>query len=238
MKLNEKMIYRFTLLSLIFLMVAAVAQSTQLNQLTDQEKKQGWKLLFDGVSLNGWKSVKEEGAPKKGWEIKDGVLTVLSQQQGGDIITVDQYAKFELTLEVKLTEGANSGVKYFIQPGSSVGFEFQILDNDKHPDAKLGIAGNRMFSSLYDLLPAKNAVAKPIGAWNKVRIVVKGNKIEHWFNGVKVLAFDRTSKRFWDAYKTSKFTEFKEFGTYQKGHILLQEHGDTVSYRNIKLRVL
>ncbi len=234
----KPMICKSALLILLLAFVSVNAQSTLLNQLSDKEKQAGWKLLFDGASLNGWKSVKTGAAPEKGWQIENGVLTVLAGQSGGDIITVDQYASFELTLEVKLTEGANSGIKYFIQPGSSVGFEYQILDNEKHPDAKMGIEGNRKFASLYDLLPAKNVKTKPVGEWNRVRIVVKGNKMEHWCNGAKVLAFDRTSERFWNAYKKSKFTEFKEFGTYKQGHILLQEHQDTVSYRNIKLRIL
>jgi hypothetical protein len=223
---------------ILFGIVPTFAQTLKLNQLTDQEKKAGWKLLFDGSSFKGWKSLDTEQPPQKGWQVKNGVLTVLGHQGGGDIITDQAYTNFELTLEVKLTEGANSGLKYFIQPPCSVGFEYQILDNDKHPDAKFGINGNRKFASLYDLLPAIGAQPKAIGQWNQVHLIVNGNHIEHWLNAKKVLAFDRSSKPFWDAYKTSKFLEFKDFGTYQQGHILLQEHGNTVSYRNIKLRVL
>jgi hypothetical protein len=210
----------------------------QLNALTDQEKKEGWQLLFDGKSLQGWKLLESGKAPGKGWEVKRGTMSILRGENGGDLVTNESYGNFELTLEARLTKGANSGVKYFIQPPCSVGFEYQVLDNDVNPDAKAGINGNRRMASLYDLLPAQNATPKPIGEWNQIRIIVQGNKGEHWLNGVCVLKIDRSSQTFRDAYNSSKFKEFNDFGTYNQGHIMLQDHGWTVSYRNIKIRPL
>jgi hypothetical protein len=214
------------------------AAFAQFNTLSDQEKKEGWKLLFDGKSTQGWKLLDSSKAQGKGWVAKRGTMTILKGGESGDIITNEPYCNFELTLEARLTKGANSGVKYFIQPPCSVGFEYQVLDNDVNPDAKAGINGNRRMASLYDILPAQNAKPKPIGEWNTIRIIVQGDKGEHWLNGVCVLKIDRSSSTFWDAYKLSKFTEFKDFGTYKQGHIMLQDHGCTVSYRNIKIRPL
>jgi len=218
--------------------VSMTAQALKENGLTEQEKRAGWRLLFNGVDFSGWQELTSENAPQKGWQVKEGWLTVLAKQQGGDIITREAFGDFELSLEVRLSSGANSGIKYFIQPPCSVGFEYQVLDDDKNPDAKAGINGNRKFASLYDLLPAQNTKPKAIGGWNQVRVIVKGDSMEHWLNGDKVLAFDRSSERFREAYQKSKFKPFKEFGTYRRGHILLQEHGHTVSYRNIKIRPL
>jgi len=210
-----------------------------VHQLSREEKQAGWKLLFNGKNLEGWTTLTGQAVPKKMWQVKKGLLTVLpGHHQGCDIISQDEFLNFELNLEVLLTKGANSGLKYFIQPACSVGFEFQILDDINHPDAKEGIDGNRKFGSLYDLLPARNTAAKPIGEWNQLRLVVRGEHIEHWLNGSKVLEFDRSSERFWSAYKTSKFNSMKDFGTYQKGHLLLQDHGRSVSFRNIKIRPL
>jgi len=222
----------------VLLFCAMQVVFAQMNTLTEQEKQEGWKLLFDGKTLQGWKLLDSGNPPGKGWEASDGALTILKGEGGGDIVTNDQYANFELTLEARLTVGANSGIKYFIQPACSVGFEYQVLDNDVNPDAKAGRNGNRRMASLYDLLPAQNATPKSIGEWNSVRIIVQGNKGEHWLNGVCVLKIDRSSATFWDAYNLSKFKEFKEFGKYKLGHILIQDHGATVSYRNIKIRPL
>lgn len=219
----------------LFTVQAAFAQ---LNALTDQEKKEGWQLLFDGKSLQGWKLLDSSKAQGKGWVAKRGTMTIQKSGEGGDIITNEPYGNFELTLEARLTKGANSGVKYFIQPPCSVGFEYQVLDNDVNPDAKAGINGNRRMASLYDILPAQNAKPRPIGEWNHIRIIVQGDKGEHWLNGICVLKIDRSSQTYLDAYKLSKFQVYKDFGTYTQGHILLQDHGWTVSYRNIKIRPL
>ncbi len=201
----------------------------------------GYTPLFDGKTSTGWRSIKGPDFPTVGWEIKDGVLSVLAGGKGGDIITTKTYTNFDLCFEFKLTPGANSGVKYFINPEKtgSVGYEFQILDDDKHPDAKLGIDGNRTVGSLYDILPArKDKKVKPIGEWNQGRIVVQGNHIEHWLNGQKVLEFDRTSPEFKAHFEASKFKKDAGFCTRVSGHILLQDHRNNVSFRNIKIKEL
>lgn len=228
------------------------------NTLTPQEKRDGWKLLWDGKTTNGWRSAKSDAFPSRGWEIKDGVLTVLPSGGGeavggGDIVTRERYSQFELLVDFKITPGANSGIKYFCQPnldpitgtgakaatGSAIGLEFQILDDERHPDAKLGRDGNRTVASLYDLIPAStDKRPNPIGEWNTARIVVRGSRVEHWLNGRPVLQYERGSTAFRELVAQSKYKAIPGFGEWPDGHILLQEHGDRVSFRNIKLRVL
>ncbi len=223
------------------------AEGMPLNKLTEAEKNAGWKLLWDGKTTKGWRGARLDHFPEKGWEIKDGVLTVLGSDgkesaRGGDIITEKLYSNFELSLEFKLTPGANSGIKYFVFPrepnskGPVIGLEYQILDDDRHPDAKKGVEGNRTVASLYDLIPAEGKEVKPIGEWNHARIVVKGGHVEHWLNGKKVVEYDRFSQAFRALIKKSKYQNYKDFGQIPAGHILLQDHGDRVSFRNIKIR--
>lgn len=217
------------------------------NSLTPREQREGWKLLFDGKTMSGWRGAYMDSLPKKGWEVRDGMLTVKESgggeaSFGGDIVTLDEYGSFELKLDFKLTEGANSGIKYFVTeqqpktPGSAIGLEYQILDDAKHPDAKLGIKGNRTLASLYDVMPARNKKANPIGEWNHARIVVKGKHVEHWLNGIKVLQYERGGEEFLMHKAESKFKDRPDFGEALKGRILLQDHGNQVFYRNIKIR--
>lgn len=227
-----------------------INQSKQLNTLSEKEKKEGWQLLFDGKSTKEWTGTKGNGFPKSGWVIEDGILTVLGSTgadhhaSGGDIITKDQYGNFELSLEFKIPKGANSGIKYFVvndfpnQKGNYLGLEYQIIDDENHADAKLGVNGNRTVASLYDLIPAKNKKVKPVGEWNQASIMVKGNHVEHWLNGSKVLEYERGSDEFRKLVAASKYKDLKGFGEMPSGHILLQGHGDTVHYRNIKIRNL
>jgi hypothetical protein len=226
-----------------------VASSSALNTLTEQEKAEGWKLLFDGKTTNGWRGAHKDSFPDAGWVIEDGTLTVLASggresQNGGDIVTVDEYGNFDLKLEFKLTEVANSGIKYFVtekeQPsGSAIGLEYQILDDERHPDAKLGNhEGSRTLASLYDLIKAENKTVKPMGEWNEARIVSKGTHVEHWLNGKKVLEYERGSEAFRKLVAESKYKIWENFGEALQGHILLQDHGDKVSFRNIKLKAL
>jgi hypothetical protein len=216
------------------------------NTLSELEKQQGFRLLWDGVSTKGWRGAFKSGFPEKGWEIKNGELSVIpsggaESTNGGDIITEEKFSAFELVFDFKYVEGANSGVKYFVDEkylstGSAIGLEYQILDNDKHPDAKLGAAGNRTLSSLYDLIPAIKISDVP-REWNEGRIVVyPDNRIEHWFNGRKVVEYQRGTPIYNALVARSKYSVWDGFGMAEKGSVLLQDHGDAVYFRSIKIR--
>lgn len=223
------------------------------NQLTEEETRNGWRLLWDGKSTQGWRGAKLDAFPEKGWEMKDGILTVLSSggqesRNGGDIVTTQLFSDFELSVDFKITEGANSGIKYFVDAdlnkgeGSAIGLEFQVLDDDKHPDAKEGKNGNRTVGSLYDLIRAENdgnargKNFKGVNNWNNARIVVKDGQVEHWLNHVKVVSYDRFSQAFKALVEKSKYEQWENFGRLPQGLILLQDHGDEVSFKNIKVR--
>jgi len=218
------------------------------NEIVADEKKKGIKLLFDGKTNNGWRSIHGDKFPDRGWEIKDGQLTVLKSDggestNGGDIVTKDKYAVFDLSFEFKLSPGANSGVKYFVtlkekSKGSAIGLEYQVLDDALHPDAKLGRDGNRTLASLYDLITSNRdgRARRPIGEWNRGRVVVTAdNKVEHYLNGIKMLSYERGSKEFKDLVAISKYKDWDNFGEAKEGAILLQDHGDRVSFRSIKI---
>jgi len=222
------------------------------NSLTDYEQQDGWKLLFDGKTSKGWRSVNNMEFPTKGWDISNGCITVIGSntaneaQTGGDIITEDKYSSFDLSFDFKMTPVANSGVKYFTYlskgtTGSALGYEYQVLDDDRHPDAHAGRNGDRKLGSLYDIIPANKQArfVRPMGAWNTARIVVYPNgHVEHYLNGVKVLEYNHYSKEFKDAEALSKFKNDPGFADSKEGYILLQDHGCTVNYRNIKLKQL
>ncbi len=220
------------------------------NTLTEKERAEGWKLLWDGHTGWGWRSAKGPEFPKQGWEMKDGVLSVVEtggaeSRAGGDIVTTASYAAFELKADFRLTPGANSGIKYYVDTdlnkgeGSAIGLEFQLLDDARHPDAKLGRDGNRTLASLYDLIPAAaDKKARPIGEWNEARIVSDGRHVEHWLNGAKVLEYQRGSEAFRRLVAASKYKVWPAFGERPSGPILLQDHGNRVSFRNLKIREL
>ena len=218
------------------------------NVLTDVEKAEGWALLWDGKTNAGWRSARGPEFPKEGWAMEAGVLVVgetggAESAAAGDIITKKKFSDFELSVDFKITPGANSGIKIFVDPemnkgeGSAIGPEFQILDDDIHPDAKLGRDGNRTIGSLYDLISApKDKRVYPVGAWNHARILSDGMHVTFWLNGVKTVEFDRKSDEWRKAVAASKYSKWSAFGELAEGHILLQDHGNRVSYRNVKIR--
>ena len=219
------------------------------NTLSQNEIDEGWTLLFDGKSTEHWRGYHTEGFPEKGWIIEKGTLHVLGSGKGeagggGDIITRKKYKNFELSLEWIVSEGGNSGIFYLAQekpdqPIWKSAPEMQILDNAKHPDANLGVDGNRAAGALYDLIPAKPQTAKPSGEWNHVKILVFKGTVVHWMNGENVLEYHLWTSDWTDMVANSKFKDYQDFvNTAEEGYIGLQDHGDDVWFRNIKIREL
>jgi hypothetical protein len=224
--------------------------NTLINNISPEEKRMGYRLLFDGKTTNGWKAAGKEGIPAV-WYVENGTLNVsrgrsASVSSGGDIVTKEEFGAFDLQFEFQMTDTANSGVKYFVvekekTTNGPIGLEYQVLDDDKHPDAKAGREGNRKLASLYDLIPSnKNGREKiPIGEWNRGRIVVHpDNRVEHWINGWKVVEYTRGSAEFLSLVAKSKYAKIPGFGMGDKGHILLQEHGTHVAFRSFKIKEL
>lgn len=218
----------------------SMAQAQKLNELSRSEKKKGWVLLFDGKTSNGWTTTGGQPVPA-GWEIENGIMTAIAGGKGGDIITAKEYTNFELSVDYRIDTACNSGVKYFFtkyDEGGSLGMEYQILDDELAEDNK---KANHLAGSLYDILPPSKMMKKvnPPGEWNTVLIVSENGRVQHWLNGFKILDYNRDSKNFKDAVALSKFSKaVPAFGTVKKGHILLQEHGGEVSFRNIKIRTI
>lgn len=221
------------------------------NGLSKKEKDDDWRLLFDGKTTDGWRGYGKETFPK-GWVIEDGALKVQGSGSGeagggGDIIFDEQFKDFELSLEYKVSEGGNSGIFYLAkevegEPIYTSAPEYQILDNQKHPDARLGKNGNRQAASLYDLIPAEPQNAKPVGEWNKVSIIVYRGTVIHSQNGENVVEYHLWTDEWKEMVANSKFKDWKNFinagGDNKKGYIGLQDHGDDVWFRNIKIKQL
>lgn len=228
---------------------APVVVTVPDNTLSESEIREGWQLLFDGKTTEGWRGARLQTFPEKGWAVENGVLKVLDggggeAQNGGDIVTLKTFKNFVLKVDFKITPGANSGIKYFVDPdmnkkgGSAIGCEFQILDDELHPDAKLGVKGNRKLGSLYDLIPAPENKPFNIKEWNTAVIIVNGNHVEHWLNGVKMVEYDRNSQQ-WNALVAySKYKVWPNFGNATEACLLLQDHGHEVSFKNIKIKEL
>jgi len=216
------------------------------NQLTEREKADGWKLLFDGSTSAGWMNAKTKSFPATGWEIKEGVLSVNPESKGpdggGDIVTSEKFRNFELMVDFRYVTGGNSGIKYFVDTESdngarsSIGCEYQILDDRENPDAKAGMEGNRKLAGLYDLIAPKNIRDNGAGQWNRAIIIVNGTKVQQWLNGFLTVEFERATPEWRELVAKSKFKDFKGFGEAAEGRILLQDHGNMVSFKNIKIR--
>ena len=213
------------------------------NQLTAAEKKAGWILLFDGTSLNGWRGYKRPDANGTRWKIDNGFLSVdpgdgKDTRGQRDIITTAQFDRFELTWDWRVSEGGNSGLKYFVleDMDSAIGHEYQMIDDERHADAKIG--PHRQTAAFYDVLPAANRPLRPAGQMNHSRIVADGRFVEHYLNGTQVLRYELDSPALREAIAKSKFKDVARFGKLQNGFILVQDHGDKVWYQNIKIRRL
>jgi hypothetical protein len=229
---------RTPLVALILALASSPLFAAEPNTLTAAEKSAGWKLLFDGKSLDGWRGYKTE-AIGAGWKVQDGAL-VLTEGKAGDLLTAQEYGDFELSFEWKISEGGNSGVIYRAGLGGSApyrfGPEYQVLDNEKAADNKLG---NHLAGSLYDMGPeAPRDLPKPVGQWNTSRLIVRGWKVEHWLNGKKIVAADLASPEGKAMIAASKFKDWPKFASLSRGYIALQDHGNVVSFRSIKIREL
>ncbi len=224
-----------------------------LNKLTENEKRKGWKLLWNGEDMSGWSAVSQKTDMATQWSISNGILSINEGSnpiQRADIKTDFEYNNFELVVDFKITERANSGIKYLLLPeelakGNAIGLEFQILDDNLHPDAKQGKNGNRTVGSVYDLIKAENLTEKSNknkrffkNQWNRAKIIVNNGHVEHWLNNVKIVEYNRHSQTFRALVEKSKYAEYKGFGQKESGVIVLQDHGDTVHFKNIKIREL
>jgi hypothetical protein len=238
---------RTACLALLIVACAAVPtaepQNGAANRLTPEEQKAGWKLLFDGRSLDGWRGYKRPDAAGSRWKVEDGFLMLPADdgrdtRGARDIISKETFQQFELSFEWRVAKGGNSGVKYFVleDRDAAIGHEYQLIDDAQHADAKVG--AHRQTAAFYDVLPAADRPVKPAGEINTTRIVVRGNNVEHWLNGKRVLHYELGSPAVAAAVEKSKFKGIERFGKPQNGHILLQDHGDQVWYRNIKIRTL
>jgi len=215
---------------------AQAQEAPALNALTPAEKSEGWKLLFDGISLKGWRGFQKK-KPPAGWAVMDRAITRIDG--GGDLITAKQFSDFELSLDWNISEGGNSGIMFRVTEGSEASYEtgpeMQVLDDARHADGH-----NRLTSagSAYGLYAAPAGIVRPAGEWNHVRLIVRGKHVEQWLNGTKVVEYELQSPEWEAKVAASKFKQWPGYGRAPKGYIALQDHGDRVAYRNIKLREL
>jgi len=228
---------RLLVFGLLGMLLSVPAHAAEPNTLTAAERSEGWRLLFDGKSLAGWRSFRTD-TPGAAWRVEGGAL--VNAGKTGDLMTTSVHGDFELIFDWKISEAGNSGIIYRIALGEAASFrtgpEYQVLDNQKAADNKIA---NHLAGSLYDIGPAPaRDVTKPVGQWNTGRIVVRGWRIEHWLNGEKLLEIDLASESGRAAIARSKFKDWPRFASMLRGFIALQDHNDLVSYRNIKIRDL
>jgi len=222
-----------------FTVFASAIFAAEPNTLTTDEQSAGWKLLFDGKTTKGWRAIGKSEFPAKGWVVEEGTLKHLAKGGGGDIVTAEDYDNFELVWDWKIGKAGNSGIKYNLpDPKKAVGCEYQMLDDAGHPDGQKG-GRKHQTGGLYDLIePSAEAKSKAIGEWNTSRIAVNGNKVEHWLNGAKSVEFELGSEALKTFVAQSKYKSTTGFGIKKPGPILLQDHGDEVVVRNMKIRPL
>lgn len=242
-KLNIPTKATFLTILLVASSCAIAREKPQPNTLTKRQIKQGWKLLFDGKTLDGFKAATGDKISSTAWKVAEGQIINTDREKrpdksGGSIVTNDQYSSFDFRVDYKLDPDfakgkVNSGIKYFAYPNTELGLEYQILDADS--DSK----GKGALAALYDIMPVKTKPkARPRGQWNTVRIVARGNHVEHWLNGKKVLEFERGSETFRAAVAESKFKNRDKFGEAKEGYVLLQDHGGGIAFRNIRIKAL
>ena len=243
--MNTKTIIYWISVALVFSMISCNGQ--QVEEETTEPAANEWVSLFDGSDLEHWRGYNLDEVPD-GWDIEGDELVFTPPEDDGDmhgrdLMTREQYSDFELEIEWNISQGGNSGIFYFVLEQSEREIywsapEMQVLDNEHHPDATQGVDGNRKSGSLYDLVPADPQNFNGYGEWNSVRIISDGNHVEHWQNGEKVLEYERNTPEWFDMLHDSKFNCYPEFGALREGHIALQDHGDIVRYRNIRIREL
>jgi hypothetical protein len=206
------------------------------NTLTEQEQADGWRLLFDGRTTDGWRGFRRDAMPA-GWQVVDGTLARVAP--AGDIVTEEQFSSFELALEWQVEPGGNSGIFFHVtedvEPVWHTGPEYQILDDAGHPD---GLSPQTSAGSNYALHAPSANVVRPAGEWNSARLIVRGNHVEHWLNGTRIVAYELGSDEWMALVAASKFSDVPGYGRNRRGHIALQDHGDRVMFRNIRIRVL
>ena len=220
------------------------------NSLSDEHLEDGWRMLWDGHTISGWRGARLEAFPSTGWFIADGSLSSTEADgaesaNGGDIVTVEQFQDFILELEFMISSGGNSGIKYFVDlslnqgEGSAIGCEYQILDDDGHPDPG-GVEGTRLTGALYDLIPAdqENKLFLGSNKWNTARIEVRGNRVAHYLNGARIVQYERGTQQWRALVAYSKYRVWPNFCGGRSGHILLQDHGDEARFRNIRIKEL
>lgn len=222
---------------LLSLLLTLPLMGAEINTLTSEDKADGWQLLFNGHDLNNWRAYRSEDRPKAGWKVEEGILKKLQGVPGGNIITKEKFKDYTLTWEWRVSQKGNNGLKYLVSEdrASAPGPEFQILDDNGHPDSKKG--AKRQTGALYDIFPpAEDKILKPVGEWNRSRIIVQGKHVEHWINGSPVLKYELESPELIAAIAKSKFKKAAGFEKKIEGHIMLTDHNDECSFRNVKIR--